>query len=124
MSKKNNIIIIGVTVALYSVNQIIKTEIAIEVIRWFMCCYFNDTIGGITFIAYCNIVFGFYNRKLIKLWQIELLLFFSGLFWEYVTPIFRTNTISDIWDVLAYMIGGFLYWLLVRKEQNGCKKEC
>lgn len=123
MSKKNNIIIIGVTVALYSVNQIIKTEIPIEVIRWFMCCYFNDTIGGITFIAYCNIVFGFYNRELIKLWQIELLLFFAGLFWEYVTPIFRTNTISDIWDVLAYMIGGFAYWLLVRKEQNGCKKE-
>lgn len=124
MSKRNNIIIIGMTVAFYVVNQIIKTKISIEVIRWFMCCYFNDTIGGTTFIAYCNMVFGFYKRKMVKLWQIELLLFFAGLFWEYVTPIFRTNTISDIWDVFAYMIGGFLYWLIARKEQNGNKKEC
>lgn len=124
MSRKNNIIIIGITVVLYAVNQIIKTKIPIEAIRWFMCCYFNDTIGGITFIAYCNVVFCFYNRKMTKLWQIELLLFFAGLFWEYVTPMFRTNTTSDIWDVFAYMIGGFLYWLIVRKEENGCKKEC
>lgn len=124
MSRKNNIVIIGITVALYTINQIVKTEIPIESIKWFMCCYFNDTIGGMTFSAYCNIVFGLYHREMIKLWQIELLLFFAGLFWEYVTPIFRTNTTSDIRDIFAYMIGGFMYWLIVRKGQNGCKKEC
>lgn len=124
MSRKRNLIIIGITVALYAVNQIIKTKISIEPIRWFMACYFNDTIGGMTFIAYCNIVVGFYNRKMVKLWQIELLLFFSGLFWEYVTPIFRENTVSDVWDILAYMMGGFLYWLIARKEQNGSKEKC
>lgn len=83
-----------------------------------MSCYFNDTIGGMTFVAYCNIVFSFYNRKMVKLWQIEALLFFAGLFWEYVTPIFRENTVSDIWDVVAYMMGGFLYWILTRKEEK------
>lgn len=124
MLRKNNFIIIGITILLYIINQILKNKIPIESIRWFMDCYFNDTIGGITFVAYCNIVFSFYNRKMIKLWQIEYLLFFAGLFWEYVTPIFRKNTVSDIWDVAAYMMGGFLYWLIVRKEQNGTKEEC
>lgn len=124
MSRKKNLIIIGVTVALYVVNQTIKTKIPIEGIKWFMSCYFNDTIGGITFVAYCNMVFDFYNRELIKLWQILLLMLCAGLFWEYVTPMFRKNTISDIWDVLAYMTGGFLYWLITRKEQYGSKQKC
>lgn len=59
MSKKINLIIIGITVVMYLVNQVIKTKIAVEAIRWFMSCYFNDTIGGMTFMAYCNIVFSF-----------------------------------------------------------------
>ena len=116
MSRKKNLIIIGITVALYIINRIVKNSIPIEAIRWFMTCYFNDTIGGMTFMAYCNIVFSFYNRRIIKLWQIELLMFFCGIFWEYLTPMFRANTVSDIWDVLAYMIGGFLYWIITRKE--------
>lgn len=45
-------------------------------------------------------------------------MFFSGVFWEYVTPIFRQNTVSDVWDILAYMAGGFMYWLIDRREQN------
>ena len=116
MSKKKNLYIIGITIVLYITNQTIKAKIPIEPIRWFMSCYFNDTLGGITFLAYCNIVFSFYNKKMVKLWQMELLMFFSGLFWEYVTPIFRQNTVSDMWDILAYMVGGFLYWLIDRKE--------
>ncbi len=123
MSKKKNLLIIGITIVLYITNQIIKTKIPIKPIRWFMSCYFNDTIGGITFLAYCNIVFSFYNRKIVKLWQMELLMFLSGLFWEYVTPIFRQNTVSDVWDIFAYMVGGFLYWLIIRKEQNGSKEK-
>lgn len=118
MSKKKNLIIVGITVGLYVLNQIIKTKIPIEAIKWFMSCYFNDTIGGITFVAYCNLIFGFYNKKLIKLWEIELLMLFCGLFWEYLTPLFRKNTVSDIFDVLAYMVGGLIYWMFARKERN------
>lgn len=123
MSKKKNLIIIFITITLYIVNQNIKTRIPVEVIRWFMSCYFNDTIGGITFIAYCNIVFSFYERKMIKLWQIELLMFFCGFFWEYLTPLFRKDTVSDIFDIVAYMVGGLIYWIIARREQNGSKKE-
>lgn len=114
---RKNLIFIIVTIALYIINQVIKTRIPIEPIRWYLSCYFNDTIGGITFIAYCNIVFGLYKRKMTKLWQIELLLLVAGIFWEYITPLFRASTTTDIWDIVAYMTGGFLYWILVRKEK-------
>ena len=67
MSKKKNLIIVGITVGLYVLNQIIKTKIPIEAIKWFMSCYFNDTIGGITFVAYCNLIFGFFIINTIKI---------------------------------------------------------
>ena len=81
-----------------------------------MNCYFNDFIGGITFTAYVNYVAILNNRCFIKLWQIECLLLICGFFWEYITPIFRTNTTCDNWDIIAYMLGGFMYWLIIRKR--------
>lgn len=118
MSKRNNLIIIGITLILYVINQLVKNYVPIEFIRWFMCCYFNDIIGGITFMAYVSIILNLYKRKITKLWQIELLMFVSGIFWEYVTPIYRKNTVSDIWDIVAYMMGGFIYWYIQRKYKS------
>ena len=71
--KKKNIILIVVTISLYLVNQYIKTKISYEPIRWYMNCYFNDTIGGITFIAYCNIIFELHRKPITKLWKREIL---------------------------------------------------
>ena len=124
MERKRNFYIIGITVILYVINQYIKTRIPVEFIRWFLSCYFNDFIGGITFAAYCNMIFGFYNKRLDKLWQIQILIFISGLFWEYITPMYRENTVSDLWDIVAYMCGGFLYWLNIKKECIGNDKKC
>ena len=112
MRKRHNFIIVTITLVLYAVNQLIKTKISIKFLRWFMSCYFNDFIGSITFIAYCNVILSFCNKEMTKLWQILLIIFSAGLFWEYVTPLFRKNTVSDIGDIVAYMIGGIVYWLI------------
>ena len=120
MAKKKNLILIFITIILYNINQCIKGKISISEIKWFLSCYFNDTIGGITFIAYCNLVFEHFHRKITKLWQILLLMTGCGFFWEYITPLFRTNTISDVWDIVAYVCGGFIYWLIMRSEYHEC----
>lgn len=119
MSKKINLILIGSTLALYCINNIFKVHIALQPLKWFMSCYFNDAIGGITFIAYCNLIFSFSNRETFKLWIIETILLSSGLFWEYVTPVFRTDTVTDMWDIVAYLMGGFIYWIIVKKYIKG-----
>ena len=81
-----------------------------------MCCYFNDFIGSITFVSYVNTVCSFKDYRLEKLWQIELLLFGSGIFWEYITPLFRKSTTTDIWDLLAYLLGGLSYWMITKRR--------
>lgn len=119
--KRKNTYIIVITLVLYLINQIVKTRISIKPLRWFLSCYFNDTIGGITFMAYCGIVLDFFYKKMMKLWQILLLMACCGFFWEYITPLYR-NTISDLWDILAYVCGGFIYWLIVRGNCNEYKR--
>ena len=69
-------------------------SIANDAIRWFMTCYFNDMIGGITFTAYCCIFVELYKGSII-------------------TPLYR-NTTSDPWDIVAYMFGGLLYWVIIK----------
>lgn len=59
MHGKNNIGLICMTLLLYVLNQIYKTSFENEAIRWFMCCYFNDIIGGVTFLAYTNLMLKF-----------------------------------------------------------------
>lgn len=118
MSIKKNACLIIITLFLYMVNQLIKTEISNEVIRYFCICYYNDTIGSITFIAYCNLVLKNCGKSLDKLYKIELTLFLAGIFWEYITPIFRSNTTTDILDIIAYMIGGYIYWIIYKIDCN------
>ena len=118
MSKKKNLVIILITVLLYLLNQQFKEQISNKTLKWFMSCYFNDIIGSMTFMAYSNIVFSFRKIMMSKLWQIELLMFSCGIFWELITPLYRADTVADIWDIFAYMTGGILYWLLIRKGKK------
>lgn len=82
----------------------------------------NDLLGGIAFMAYTNLLFSLVRPELRfkKLTSIAIYIFFCGLFWEYVAPLFVPNSISDPLDILTYLIGAILYWviLLVTKSKR------
>jgi hypothetical protein len=42
---------------------------------------------------------------------------FCGLLWEYVTPFYRKDTTSDLLDIIAYMLGGLLFWFVFGGRQ-------
>ena len=54
-------------------------------------------------MAYCGLVFEHYHRRMTKLWQIVLLMASCGFFWEYITPLFRPNTQSQIRGIFWLM---------------------
>lgn len=116
MNRKFNLFIIVATLILYFINQTIKQTISNQYLRWFACCYFNDIIGSMTFLAYCNIIFSYRNLKFNSFWQVLLMILLCGFVWEVITPIFRANTVGDVWDILAYSFGATLYWLIIAKK--------
>lgn len=85
-----------------------------------MRCYFNDVVGSIIFLWYLGVAWSIVNvRYALKLWHIELTMFVTGLAWEYITPLYRSDTTSDIYDIVAYLFGGILFWYVFEGKSFG-----
>lgn len=79
----------------------------------FLNNYFNDILGGLLFIAYLNLLFGWFRVReqyLRKYHVIVIILLAAGTGWEYLTPLYKEST-SDPWDLLAYQAGGLIYFI-------------
>lgn len=122
--RKVNLLIFFVCVILCLINRKLNCYSS-GYLHWFLTCYFNDIVGAIAFTSYCDIIT--YNAKDTKyrldtLWKIELLLLFCGLFWEFITPLYRKDTVGDIFDIFAYCFGGVLFMLLKNISKHNRKK--
>lgn len=53
--------------------------------------------------------------------------YFCGISWEYVTPLYRKDTTTDVWDIFAYMIGDLIFWFIYQRRPLGnfsFKRKC
>lgn len=90
-----------------------------------MVCYFNDVLAGLSFSAYVNLLLFFLNKRL-KFKAGFIIIAAAGFFWEYCIPLIRKTSVSDIYDLVAYL-GGFAIYsvnetLLQRIEHFKNKK--
>jgi len=122
MRRHVDLVLIGITLILYCFNQEYKTVIPDTAIRNFMCSYFNDVIGSITFTAYTSIVISFRKLQFRHLWQVEMLMLGCGFVWEVITPLFRKNTVGDIGDIFAYLAGGAVYFVIFKTANKARDK--
>lgn len=110
---KKELKIIIVCMIIYTINRLLKNYIAIPVMGYLCRCYLSDFICGIVFCSYFNLVLiknGY--RTITKYYQLFIVIFFSGILWEYFFPIFISYSISDKYDLLAYILGGTVYYLI------------
>lgn len=83
----------------------------------FFLGHFNDVLAMGLLLPYSNVLLGLYtgrDLRLLRLWPLLLFTLAVGVFWEVVTPLYYATSVGDPWDVLAYFVGGFLYYGLVR----------
>ncbi len=79
-------------------------------------------MGTIAFASYCDIIsynVNYSKYKINRFWKLELLIFLCGLFWEYIAPMFRHDTVSDIFDIAAYLFGGVIFWIIKKLAVDG-----
>lgn len=76
--------------------------------HWFMQCYFNDILAGITLNAMMSLTTK-YNAR----WGLCLTLT-AGIFWEYIAPLFNSRSVSDPLDIIAYLTG-FIILTIINK---------
>lgn len=75
----------------------------------FMRSYFNDIMAGVLFPAYINIWLILKPCRLSGYIPLLLCTLAVGCFWEYVTPVYHPQSVSDKWDIAAYLAGTLLY---------------
>ena len=78
----------------------------------FFVSYFNDVCCGVWFVSYSNIWLGRIGRRITKLKWIFPYIMACGCGWEYLGPIINSAQVSDMLDIVAYLIGALVYWLL------------
>lgn len=47
-----------------------------------------------------------------------LLIMVAGYIWEYGAPFINAKAVSDDWDLVCYFVGGMVYFLFMKYEQN------
>lgn len=83
-------------------------------IDYFLHCYFNDVVGTVCFFLILSLLLSFKEGKRVvfKLYHIEIIIIASGLFWEFITPLYRKDCTTDPFDIGAYVAGSLIFWYI------------
>ena len=109
---KINLNIFVVCLAIYFVNRLTNDTYFIPYLSYILRYHFNDYLAGIVFLAYLNIILAISKYKYIKVLKLSQVIFTGiliGTFWEYITPIHKNDSTSDIIDVISYVLGAISY---------------
>lgn len=114
---KKNIIFSIIFFLIYILNRIFKSYINFPIISYICQYHLNDFIGGLLFCSYLNILLLLNHKKpLVKIIQLYLLMVPVAISWEYIFPLFLTYSTSDIIDVIMYLLGTLLYYVLLCRK--------
>ncbi len=107
-----NIVVILICVVVYFANQLIlKSSIGGD----FVMYHLNDFTAIIALLAFANlsatVMNPFGGRSICTLRHTLIIALFCSLFWELLTPLYKTST-TDWRDIVFYLLGALLYWAL------------
>lgn len=122
-SKPFNLILMILIPLLYLANNFYFKKVATGVFSIFFVGYFNDLICPLFLLSYSNFLLLVVDKELKKLHWILLFMLVCGCIWEFVTPLFKPSSVTDILDLVCYICGAFLYWLILFLYNKTRKKD-
>jgi len=113
--KQNLFLLIG-CMTLYVVNRFTKFhEVNESILKYAWDYNFTDFLGQIVYFALCNLVLGtLYRKGVYKLKTIITLSIFCCLYWEIGVLITESDTVFDVYDWVAYLLGAICYYRIFR----------
>lgn len=113
-----NLIVFCISIALYLVNEFYFKKVTNFS---FIHGYYNDVLAPILLLCYSNILLTFYKKKVIRILSfrhIMCFIFVVGMYWEYITPLYKADSVSDIYDIASYLFGALIYYCVVSRFIN------
>lgn len=117
---KRKINLVGMTTAIcvYIINKACLIPYTQGQLNYFCRCYLNDLVCPLFFLGYCQILLIWIDHEIKSWWKCMLLIMVAGYIWEYGAPFINAKAVSDAWDLVCYFLGGTVYCLLMKCEQN------
>lgn len=82
-----------------------------------LSCYAADFLAGGMMLCVLNGALETAGRPpVLRALPVSAFCIACGLFWEYVTPLYLTRSVSDPWDIAAAWLGGMVMRGWLRKE--------
>lgn len=103
---------IFIVMILYVLNKTCLIHCMIGNIQMFFQCYFNDLLAPILLLNLLVIIFKYIGIELNGYLIFILIGIVAGLCWEYIIPIIKLSSVSDINDLVCYFIGSNIYCLV------------
>jgi uncharacterized membrane protein YdjX (TVP38/TMEM64 family) len=83
-------------------------------IQMFYQCYFNDLLAPVFLLSLIVIMFGMFELEIKQYYLFILIGMIAGLCWEYIIPMIKQSSISDVNDLICYFIGINIFYILKR----------
>ena len=115
-----NIILIIIVLALYILNNTYLKHATSGIVQYMLICHFNDLMCPLFLMSYANLLLLTVGRKVVSLKGILFIVIPAGLIWEFFAPFIKPSTTTDLYDLLCYVVGGVLYYFIVKYVR--CKK--
>jgi len=111
----DNLTAIIFVIIVYTANYFVLKNHTSGWVWLFSVCYLNGILAPVFLLSYSNIIFGFVSRRL-SIGGILWITMLSALVWEFIAPLYNSKSVTDWFDVLAYVVGGLIYIVLIDRR--------
>ena len=108
-----NFLIFMISVTLYILNRFIILNINNSTVHYFFSSYFDDILAPLLLFSYINLLLSFYNKKMYSLKYLIIFIILVSIVWEYLIVFIKPTSVSDPIDVIFYVLGTIIYWIII-----------
>lgn len=121
LHRLENISIFFTCVILHLMNVLVFLKINNSSLHYFFSGYFDDLLAPILLLSYVNLILSIYNKKIYTLRYLILFILLVSIVWEYLVVYIKPNSVSDPFDILCYVLGTIIYWIIHTKWNHNTK---
>ena len=109
--RKLDLLALGLAGGEYLLNRFWLRRVTGGWLHTILVCWANDVFAGVFMLAWLNLLLGLagLGRVCDRKWA-ALFLLVCALVWELAAPVFKPEAVFDLWDFVAYQVGGLLYF--------------
>lgn len=113
--KRNvNLWCVGIAILIYIINKYILVNCLSGWVGYFCHCHLNDLVCPLFFLGFSQLMLIWAGCEVKSYRYCMMIGLIGGIIWEYVAPLINPKAVSDLIDMLCYLVGTTVYYLIMK----------